>query len=710
MTFAAPVPPWLPPGLPKPQIVQTRWQGTVDATPSSLFRSTFAFPRMPLAALSALARIENDEWQSRHDMLPVPPSQAPDERARPGLFGHELEPNARLNELKSKAKVQALAGLLSDCDIAGDQGAVTFSARASDFFGRFGRETVFDVTPPQRPKPPPPHLRCHIERAQIPLDSEVSLSPGMLRLTVAVPEGWPQDRYTAQEVARLGSCIVVPRLDDLAPGAFGLDTLEVGLEAPDNSDDLTMPGFFPVDSPLPALAPQGSKTYALIGRFIDMQGNPSDLASMEIVVTDIRPPRTYPTGIGLFWSSAPGPSPTVEVKLSWQAAAKSRHRVYLTDQAGLELGSKLAALSPDGEPSRGLVAAVGCKEVIASHANRKEPFRLLTDPPIEADSAGDVTFTTLLPRSLTTVQFLRVVPLGPDGAEPPFATCGIVPVAVPESRRPAAPRLDGNIDQASGQATLTISSDGFDLVALERDEPGLFHSEMQGNKPPRAYLKRAVGAIADPIYARPIDSRPMTWSNDPTKTFSVAIPDANDGRPLEPFVNYVYWAEVQLPAERRLPADYQPQDPPNGVSPVDPAARHCHPRPRSLPSAPRSLMHVPAGPPAPPEPANVTIARGIAFGGKVPITITIADYPKAHTKAVDQFRLAAWVQWPDLPIEAIAEADGQPLGGAWPQIADGVITTHVAVPLLVNPTAVLKLRLAFVDPIGRMSEIVTIGA
>ena len=121
-------------------------------------------------------------------------------------------------------------------------------------------------------------------------------------------------------------------------------------------------------------------------------------------------------------------------------------------------------------------------------------------------------------------------------------------------------------------------------------------------------------------------------------------------------------------------------------------------------------MHVPAGPPDPPEPANVTIARGIAFGGKVPITITIAVYPKAHTKAVDQFRLAAWVQWPDLPIEAIAEADGQPLGGAWPQIADGVITTHVAVPLLVNPTAVLKLRLAFVDPIGRMSEIVTIGA
>ena len=176
----------------------------------------------------------------------------------------------------------------------------------------------------------------------------------MLRLTVAVPKGWPQDRYTAQEVARLGSCIVVPRLDDLAPGAFGLATLEVGLEAPDNSVDLTMPGFFPVDIPLPALAPQGSKTYALIGRFIDMQGNPSDLASMEIVVTDIRPPRTYPTGIGLFWSSAPGPSPTVEVKLSWQAAAKSRHRVYLTDQAGLELGSKLAALSPDGSPRAGL--------------------------------------------------------------------------------------------------------------------------------------------------------------------------------------------------------------------------------------------------------------------------------------------------------------------------------------------------------------------
>jgi len=708
MTFAAPVPPWLPPQLPKQQIIQTRWQNTKGDGPSELFRSTFAFPRMPLASLSALGRIENGHWVSRHDKSPVA-SSVPPKRANPGIFGHELEPNSRLNELKPKVKVQQLAGVVSDHDIPGDQGPVSFAVRASDFFGRFGKEVVFDVQPPARPKPPLPILRCHFERGMVDLSSENELSPGLLRMTVAVPESWPEERFTPEEVNLLGSSIVVPRLDDLAPGAYELATLEFGLETPDSSIYLTEPGFFPIDIPLPSLGPQETRTFQLTGRFIDTKGNASDIATLPIVVTDIRPPHIYKTGRGLFWTTAPGPSPTVEVKLRWKAGGKSRHRVYLADQAGLALDSELAVLSPNGVPSRGLVAAVGCNRVRDGLADRTEPFRLLTDPPIEADAAGDVIFTTTLPRSLSTVQFLRVVPLGPDGAEPAFAKCGIVPIAVPESRRPPAPRLDGGVDPTTGYAALTVSSDGFDLVALKRDEPGLFDPALEGKEPPRAYLRRAVGPIADPIYARQIDSGLMERTGDETNMFSVEIADTNDGRGLEPFVNYVYWAEVQLPPERRLPADYQPANPTPRVFPVDSAAEQSHPRPRSLPSPPRILMHVPAGLPDPPDPANITIDRGMVFGGKVRLAISIADPPKAHRKAVGQFRLAVWFQWPSSPIQAIEEANGQSLEGAWPEIGAGTITTHVALPMLVNPTAALKLRFAFVDPIGRMSEIVAMN-
>ena len=700
VTFVPPVKPWLAPSLPESQIIQTRWQVSRDGAPSNQFRSTFAFPDMPLASLSALGRGEAGEWKTRHDPLGAPAT----DRAASGIFGHEAESNSRQHELQQKSKVQQTAGRLSDYDIPGDVGAVEFSARASDFFGRFGQETIFAVEPPPRPDPPQPVLRFHFEPdPQLDLQSDQLLSPGVLKVNVAVPRPWPEmvNRFSAADRKRLGSSIVVPRIDDLPPGALALATIAFGIGVLGDPIDATIVGVTPLEIAVPSLAPQESRIFTFVGCYTDTDGTASKLAEATFRITDPRPPKTYKTGVGLFWTSAPGPSPEVEVKLRWPAANGSQHRVYLTDQAALGLLEQ----PPAAERSRGLVAALGCRSVIDGHAADKRLFRLLTESPLTA-GGGAATLEARLPRSLATVQFLRIVPLGPDGAEPDFDKCGIVPVAVPESRRPPAPRLDGKVDPQTGFATLTVSTNGFDRVALERDEPGLFNPGPQGMEAPRAFVRRAVGPVADPIYARASgDPRPMHF-NAADGLFTAEMVDNNENSGLEPFVKYVFWAEVQLPPERRLPADFIEIR--GDVVPVDPSAGQSHPRPKSLPSAPRVLMHVPPDPPAAPQANSVEITREAgAAPATVSLTIEITDPPKAHKLAADQYRLAIWVQWPGGAITPIAAANGAALLGKWPPMPGGVVTTIVEVPPGSDPNATLTLRLAFVDPVNRMSDLMT---
>jgi hypothetical protein len=174
-------------------------------------------------------------------------------------------------------------------------------------------------------------------------------------------------------------------------------------------------------------------------------------------------------------------------------------------------------------------------------------------------------------------------------------------------------------------------------------------------------------------------------------------------------MRYIYWAQVRLPPERCLPADYTEINPTGGIGPVDPGARQSHKRPMSLPSAPRTLMHTPPTPPAAPEAAQVEISRIPAPTDSVGLRIKVADPPKAHAKAVDQYRLAVWVQWPDGAIDSISNANGAPLNGTWPAMAGGVVTTVVRVPAGADPSATLTVRLGFVDPIGRMGDLLTLS-
>ncbi|MGD9738199.1 MAG: hypothetical protein AB7O56_02580 [Bauldia sp.] len=705
VTYAAPVKPWLAPAVPEPQIYRREWEQSREGRASSSFRSSFAFPDLPLASLSALARNESGSWKTRHAILES------SGRAEPGIFGHEVEANSRQQELGLPSKVQRAAAILSDYDIPSD-GGMEFAVRASDFFGRFGVERVFTVGAPPRPAPPKPILRFHFEPVEdLDRTSLSPLSPGTMKVTVAVPRPWPEvaDLFNETDGSRVHSAIVVPRVDDLAPGSLTIASLALGIDAPGDPIDVGTAGIQEILLPVPPLAPQERRAFKLVGRYVDTAGTPSALAEHSFTITDVRPPKTYLTGVGLYWSSAPGPSPDVEVRLDWDAAAGTRHRVYLTDQAALQIQpAELAEQPAEAAPSRGLVAAVGCEKVRNGAGGEKRLFRLMTDPPLTAGADNQVRFEGKLPRTLQTVQFLRVVPLGPDGGEPAFERCGIVPVAVPESRRPQAPRLDGLVEPTTGFARLQVSSEAIDLVSLKRDEPGLFDPTKPGKEPPRAYLRRAVGAVADPIYARTIADEPMALATE-GPAFAVEFEDRNADRGLEPFVRYVYWAEVRLPPERRLPARYT--EIAGEVRATDPSGTQPHQRPRSLPSAPRLLMRVPPDPPAVLAPELVTITRA---AGATPDTLTlnvaIADPPAAHPKAVDQYRLAVWVQWPSQSILPAFAGGAGASSSPWPALPQtGTVVLEVPV-LGTDAGAPLVVRLAVIDPVGRMGPILSVNA
>jgi hypothetical protein len=194
--------------------------------------------------------------------------------------------------------------------------------------------------------------------------------------------------------------------------------------------------------------------------------------------------------------------------------------------------------------------------------------------------------------------------------------------------------------------------------------------------------------------------------------FSGAATDDNAGRGLEPFVRYVYWANVRLPPERRLPAGVAPIDPPSGITVLDPGNAASHARPMSLPSAPLVLMHVPAEPPAAIAEAAITATRAAPDGaGAVELTIKIADPPIAHPRAIGPYRLAVWTQWPDRSILPVAVANGAVLNGSWPDFTDGAISVTVAPSSPpIDPNSLITLRLAFVDPVGRIGEIKTMTA
>ena len=334
------------------------------------------------------------------------------------------------------------------------------------------------------------------------------------------------------------------------------------------------------------------------------------------------PPAGHPDRDRPHLDKPPGPSPEVELRLAWPGAAGTKYRAYVADAKSLGVEGA----------SRAEIAAKGGQWDREHTLGGRERFRLLTDSPLEP-SGGTVFLSERLPRSLSTVQFLRIVPATAGGREADFDTCGVVALAVPTDRRPAPPRVQGSV---SGQkAKVSIDAIGLDLVELEASEPGLFTSPPDASAcPPRFRLRRAAGAVSSPLYAREVTRGDLKAAAvDGDTVFRIEVEDQHE---LEPFVRYSYWAEVQMPPERRLEPGMFEIPPAAGVLPAEPAQIADMPRPFSVASAPAMVIAAPTGPPAPLMGAAASVKTE---AGNVQAVLTAPDTPSAHPLAVAKFKL-----------------------------------------------------------------------
>ena len=150
------------------------------------------------------------------------------------------------------------------------------------------------------------------------------------------------------------------------------------------------------------------------------------------------------------------------------------------------------------------------------------------------------------------MQFLRVVPLSPQGREAEFDACGVVPVAVPSDRTPPPPRVHVSVDQATRIATVTIAAVGLDLVELKAAEPGLFTAAARSGRRGPAVPSAARVRRRQRSRLRARDRARTARRSRATARDIVFMAEVADPVALESFIRYSYWAEVRMPPERRL--------------------------------------------------------------------------------------------------------------------------------------------------------------
>lgn len=649
--LAAPVPD--APGVPTVSLGDSAWLRPAQG-PSVSFRQQLRVTAQPLSTLVALARLESSGWITRHELLALAPGSVPDRRAAPMLLG------------STQSLSEGRFAIVEETGIPVNGAPWIYQLALSDVFGRYGEPAEIQVPLPRRPPIPVPTIRIQLKLADRAAHDQPAPS-GSVRVTVPVPS-----------------------LEEMGAGSHPLERVSVSLAgATQNAPAPRAGGTLAFEFVLPELMPMEHRHLEVLARFENDVGALGDEGVEPFDIADPRSPPVPKTGIGIVWSSRPGPAEEVEIRVRFAGIAAARYRVYASDARGL--GIPLTEVTRPR--TRAEVAVDGAQRGL-NGLGLRDRFRLLTDDPIQTGTDGSVHFTARFPRSLETVQFLRFVPLGARGSEAAFDSCPLLPVAVPSDRRPPAPRVEVQTDHATGAAHVTIVAEGIDLVGLEAAEPGLFlNPPAQGSRPPEFRLRRASGAVPNAIYAREIARGVLV--REGTK-FQAVVTDHPGTDGLIPFVRYHYWAEVRMPPERRLPPDTQEIVLPLGsIQPLQPAQREDAPAAYSLPSAPAMAMRVPAQPEE--LAASMVTATLGADPGGLRLGFVITGGPRAHPRAVGGYRVQIHVERKLVPTEeatALKQETERPL-------VDGALTWQIVVPGTLP--ASVRMALVLIDPVGRAS-------
>jgi len=613
---------------------------------SHRFRQQLRIEAPALGALVALGRQEQGAWATRHELIDLAAGADPAQRAATQLLGSAT----RLRD--------GQFGVVTNNNIDAEGAPWLYRVALSDLFGRFGEPADISVPEPARPAVPQPTLRAQMSLAERAVGDDPAVA-GSVRFDVAVPA-----------------------LADMSAGSRAL--ARVLIEFDGAVQDAPAPpdgGTLKFDFNLPALMPMETRAVTATARFEDDQGAQGTPASLTLDVADPRSPPVPRTGIGIVWTSRPAPATDVEIRLRFTGVAGARYRAYLSDTRGLDI----APMAGDRPRTRAEMAVEGAQRGLAG-VGLRDRFRLLTEPPLVPGADGSVLFETRLPRALQTVQFLRLVPLSARNAEAAFESCPLLPIAVPSDHRPPAPRVQAIVDAVRGVVALSVHAQGLNLPALQAAEPGLFEEPPAADAvPPEFRLRRATGAVPDDIYAREIARGALQRQGG---EFAAVLEDPT---PLSPYVRTFYWAEVRLPAERRLPPGMLEVALPAGaIEPAQPAQRQDAPAAFSARSAPAMAVLVPE---QVPDLLAAVVAASVGAGGapgRWRLSLQISGAPVVSARAVGSYRVRLHLQLD---------------GGDWAaeageaELVDGALTLDIERAGVVVP--LLSVALVLVDPIGR---------
>ncbi|MFE5853039.1 hypothetical protein ACFQ61_07440 [Streptomyces sp. NPDC056500] len=595
------------------------------------WRQTVSLGDEPARGMVGFARTAPGKPVALHRFEP-PPGQNHVSRAMP------LVPNWAGNNRR----------VVEDGAVPVDADGASWRVWSADEFGQWSHHVdvgAYDLSAPlpARPAPPPPVLEGTFDAAP---DDGTSGSrvPGTLRLRCTVPG----PGHTAPGSAPIAELRV--EVDGVAlPPRPVVQDQKVLVE--------TQPRAFTVGQ---------QRAVPITAWFVNTAGASSDEATTHVLAHDARAPQAVPTSPVVIWSGRPDSTGMAELSLRWPSrTGAARYRVYLGDARRLA-GSLKPALTLPTSPVR----AAQAKPLHAARGRLtdKGVFTFLGEIGGTTDADGLIHFSTRLPGGLRSIQFIRIVPLTAGGAEPPFAACGLVPVAVPNADRPPPPLVDATTTPDGG-LTLTVRAQGL--------RPELLTAGA-GKAPEFRVRHTRTGADRHfaPVWTR--GKLKLPNSGGPW-TETVAVPASR----LSPFVNTDWYAEVRYPAEPPLPPGPNAEPVDGGVEPVWGAIGDEAEGMWSEPSLPAGSLLVPSLPPAAPAaPVLTTAADGS-------VKLALSGLPTAHPASSTPYRLEIYRSTP----------------GSAPQ-ERAVLPVGTAALSWKDPAPVpagARYDLVVVDPLGRRS-------
>ncbi|GAA1282286.1 hypothetical protein Psi02_38650 [Planotetraspora silvatica] len=398
--------------------------------------------------------------------------------------GRRLLLTTRLDD----AAVRATSGMLADRLV--DERDGSWQVAQADWFGRWSAWAGITFAAAARPRPPRPVFTLTTRPPVVPTPVPAGPLAGAVRVEVSVPpvSGLPAGgrllRHLKLTVTSGG--VPVQTIHPIASPAAPPETLVI-------------------EVPGPALPPTASGTVTVTAVWTDSAGIDSGTSEpKQATLHDPRPPEPVIIPPTLTYTARPDATGRARTALRWTpGAGQAAYRVFVADETTLRAKLKDTATGVIAEgdagqaPTSGQAAALlaaldaapdaPARGAVWDAGRRLLPRRWwlqLTAEPLPRPVSGQAVFTHDVSGSLSVLVLYRVVAVSSASVESDFATCPLLPRAVPNLLVPPVPTLD----------VLPVVDGSADLLAR------LTVTVPVGPTPAVRYRLRRATATTDPVF------------------------------------------------------------------------------------------------------------------------------------------------------------------------------------------------------------------